>query len=344
MLITGLVLGQDGGRWRASSESNLLSTAIHKTLIPEYREHLYRRHRIPVRCSRCGEIFKHQDNLNAHLRNQVPCHIRPEEPIEGVTADTEKRLKCRKKAWPNQTEEDRWREVYQILFPYEEVPSPCKLITKFLRRANILTISDYEHDNEIATFDNYSSRETPRVFLGLLENRASTNRLTQETKDELVDMVQECRRFVYRQFRRSETQNTPPPPILSTVLENVIPNSRSSISQDDNVISTEATQVQAGTLHCSDFDSADFDPEDFQSIFLNQSTLDWDPFGINNIISSQKQCYCITSCSCPPSAPFEFPADKCEHSQSTDLQEEMKRLKQENEDLKRQFEREKRIY
>jgi hypothetical protein len=96
-----------------------------------YREHLYRRHRIPARCSRCGDVFKHLDHLNAHLRNLVPCEVRPEEPNEGITADIEKKLKSRKRAWPNQGEEGRWREVYQILFPNEEIPSPCKFITNF---------------------------------------------------------------------------------------------------------------------------------------------------------------------------------------------------------------------
>jgi hypothetical protein len=62
----------------------------------------------------------------------VPCEVRPEEPDEGVTADIEKRLKSRKKTWPGQSEEDRWREVYQILFPNDEIPSPCKIFTNHL--------------------------------------------------------------------------------------------------------------------------------------------------------------------------------------------------------------------
>jgi hypothetical protein len=224
---------------------------------------------------------------------------------------------------------DRWREVYQILFPNEDIPSPCKLTTTPSSPSNILTISDYEHEDEVAIFEDYSSRETPRVFLELLESRASTNRLTEETKDELVDMIRECRRFVYRQFRQRETQNTPPPPISVAGFNNTNPILRSNISQDTSVNSIETTTFQTGILRCTDFD-----PDEFQSIFLDQSTLDWDPFEINNISKSQKQCYCIAPCSCPSSASLKFTAVMDELPRGADLGEEMKRLKQENEELR----------
>jgi hypothetical protein len=92
------------------------------------REYLCRRHRIPIKCDRCRELFKHQRDFKAHQRNLIPCEIRPDEPVEGITTDIEKRLKSRKRPWPNQSEEDRWREVYQILFADEEIPSPCMIL------------------------------------------------------------------------------------------------------------------------------------------------------------------------------------------------------------------------
>jgi hypothetical protein len=48
------------------------------------------------------------------------------DPPEGITPENEKRLKSKKKSHPNQTDEDRWRDIYRLLFPSEDVPSPCE--------------------------------------------------------------------------------------------------------------------------------------------------------------------------------------------------------------------------
>jgi hypothetical protein len=40
-------------------------------------------------------------------------------------------LQCKRKAFPGQTEAERWKQIYQTLFPMdEEVPEPCKLVKK----------------------------------------------------------------------------------------------------------------------------------------------------------------------------------------------------------------------
>jgi len=36
-------------------------------------------------------------------------------------------LQCKRKAFPGQTEAERWKQIYKILFPDdEEVPDPCR--------------------------------------------------------------------------------------------------------------------------------------------------------------------------------------------------------------------------
>jgi hypothetical protein len=45
---------------------------------------------------------------------------------DGITNETVEKLRSKKKAHRDQSEEDRWREIYQILFPGEILPSPCK--------------------------------------------------------------------------------------------------------------------------------------------------------------------------------------------------------------------------
>jgi hypothetical protein len=46
---------------------------------------------------------------------------------DGITNEMVEKLRSKKKAHRDQSEEDRWKEIYQILFPGESVPSPCKL-------------------------------------------------------------------------------------------------------------------------------------------------------------------------------------------------------------------------
>ena len=48
---------------------------------------------------------------------------------EGFTKDQEKRLRSRKKTNADMTDEDKWCEIYMILFPDDgenAIPSPCK--------------------------------------------------------------------------------------------------------------------------------------------------------------------------------------------------------------------------
>jgi hypothetical protein len=47
-------------------------------------------------------------------------------PVEGFDLDVEAKLKRRRKTTRDQTDFERWEEIYRLLFPAEEVPSPCK--------------------------------------------------------------------------------------------------------------------------------------------------------------------------------------------------------------------------
>lgn len=87
---------------------------------------------------RCWEVFKTDELLNAHLQQDPPCETRKNQAlVEGFTKDQEKRLRSRKKAQADTTDEDKWREIYMILFPYDDVqsiPSPCKSFSLFVLR------------------------------------------------------------------------------------------------------------------------------------------------------------------------------------------------------------------
>jgi len=61
------------------------------------------------------------------MRAIIMCALLPDNPPEGITPELESRLRSRKKTNPTDTEEDRWSEIYKLLFPGEAVPSPRNL-------------------------------------------------------------------------------------------------------------------------------------------------------------------------------------------------------------------------
>jgi len=54
------------------------------------------------------------------------CQVKSGHPPDGLTPEIGRKLRSKKKAHLNQSDEDRWRDIYRLLFPDEDVPSPCK--------------------------------------------------------------------------------------------------------------------------------------------------------------------------------------------------------------------------
>src|SRR5437773_8203159 len=95
------------------------------------------------------------------------CDIQSYQIRDGVTTDQLKKLKSRKKSSPDQSTEERWMEMYQIIFPGELKPSsPCRandLAQHFrfaARCVDLLTdVTDYEYPP--ALDDSYASGVSP---------------------------------------------------------------------------------------------------------------------------------------------------------------------------------------
>jgi hypothetical protein len=94
------------------------------------RDHLYRKHTIPIHCPRCYTVFAKSQELTAHNREAVPCSIKPQpDDFEGLTEEQNKQLHSRK-GLKGKSEVQKWRGIYHILFPLvptDEIPDPCKL-------------------------------------------------------------------------------------------------------------------------------------------------------------------------------------------------------------------------
>lgn len=87
------------------------------------REHIYRSHSLKSCCPRCFERFDKPEALQSHQRAEVPCKLKQRGP-DAITEDQEKLLRTRAKV--NCSEDVKWKEMYQAIFPDETVvPSPC---------------------------------------------------------------------------------------------------------------------------------------------------------------------------------------------------------------------------
>jgi hypothetical protein len=85
-----------------------------------------------VNCPRCGKLFDAEKEVVVHLAVFDRCgedQDRQSLDDRGFSKAQEKLL--RKKSTAHQPEEEKWREVYSILFPNDDagaVPSPCNLV------------------------------------------------------------------------------------------------------------------------------------------------------------------------------------------------------------------------
>jgi hypothetical protein len=70
--------------------------------------------------------MKTEKDLEEHVRAQSPCLVRPQ-IVKWIPREKVGILKDRRKVFTGQTEEERWKCIYGILFPDDPIlPSPCE--------------------------------------------------------------------------------------------------------------------------------------------------------------------------------------------------------------------------
>jgi hypothetical protein len=149
-------------------------------------------------------VFNSKDLLKSHLRDVVNrCQVQPEQVFDGITPETEKLLRSRKKEYRDQSESELWKRMYWILFPDEFVPSPCKLeifnlpslcTTASADQKDYEAIRDENADppdvRERANYHEYVRRELPRLIRSRLES--AINLQFQTLASALDEIIQGC--------------------------------------------------------------------------------------------------------------------------------------------------------
>ncbi|KAK0613636.1 hypothetical protein B0T14DRAFT_282884 [Immersiella caudata] len=84
--------------------------------IRDVKQHLRRRHQMPIYCPRCVKIFDNEDDRDEHVV-EMNCPRRPGKP-DGITERQKKALS--EKAPASQSPETQWFGIFKILFPDHE--------------------------------------------------------------------------------------------------------------------------------------------------------------------------------------------------------------------------------
>ncbi|OJD31317.1 zinc finger c2h2-type protein [Diplodia corticola] len=159
------------------------------------KEHLYRKHKASnTRCSRCQEIFGSEEALEHHQRARDVCAIQQAPEPSGFTKEQEKQLRSRKGS-KRRTEEQKWMDVYRILFPQDNnEPNPYV---------------DGQQPSDFHRFKEYSRGVFPEVLSRKLASSECS-----------LDLVMECQEEVFQLFQEdNDADFEAPTPDSTTVAE-----------------------------------------------------------------------------------------------------------------------------
>jgi hypothetical protein len=134
--------------------------------------------------------------------------------MEGITREQLKTL--RKRAAPCRLEEDKWRDLYQLLFPSVHetaIPSPCTLLIDVLRRMkHMLTIlPSIDYNQEMPT---EKSRQFRRELLHMIRSelylaaRRASGQVEEQLLKQVAGIIQRCQKYLVSS-RQATANNTP---------------------------------------------------------------------------------------------------------------------------------------
>jgi len=89
--------------------------------IRDVKQHLGRKHGMPIYCAVCHQTFSDEDKRDMHTRERR-CTQQPHAKPEGISEMQKKHLA--RKPPPNQTAEQQWYGIFDILFPEQRTKPP----------------------------------------------------------------------------------------------------------------------------------------------------------------------------------------------------------------------------
>ncbi|RFU33221.1 hypothetical protein B7463_g3147, partial [Scytalidium lignicola] len=119
------------------------------------------------------------------------CSEKLGQPPEGITMELEKALRSKKKSHPHQTEEERWKEIYCVLFSKKHAPSPY---FEPIQEDVVPTPASEILDN----YAEYSLREIPPLFQHKLQTQLG---MEDELMQHLSEILVQCLERILLDYR-----------------------------------------------------------------------------------------------------------------------------------------------
>ncbi|KAI1801733.1 hypothetical protein F4811DRAFT_573808 [Daldinia bambusicola] len=170
------------------------------------KEHLSRAHMLPPYCTRCNATFDSDLSLEKHTRQDPPCQLIAKLSREGIGPTTEKLIRVRNKEYNSKTEPDRWRHIYCILFPADnltDLPSPY--YGNYLETN--LAGSSPETKPTAKSYDEFLQRELYRRIYRVLENKvddtldSAEKSVVDTLKGQLEGIIRDVQTQLYEEFK-----------------------------------------------------------------------------------------------------------------------------------------------
>jgi uncharacterized protein YbaR (Trm112 family) len=120
--------------------------------IARVKQHLSRRHRLPLYCPTCNTIFKIEDERDMHINARL-CEPGSTAKQEGITATQVELL--RQRVLPKMSEEEQWFTIFDILFPFHP-------------RRKSACVTDDDLPNELRLYREFTTNEGHDILLQLL--------------------------------------------------------------------------------------------------------------------------------------------------------------------------------
>ncbi|PNP79090.1 hypothetical protein FNYG_07528 [Fusarium nygamai] len=159
------------------------------------------------RCNRCRQDQKSAFSLNEHQRADTICQRQSEEPEEdGINEEQERLLRARKRKngkAPQVAEEEKWVEMYKILFPDDDpIPSPYPELCPLQPEQE----GELPGTNVLDSFEDYARREFSRRMRPRVESLVDGILQQTLTSQTITDVAINVLQGIMKSFRESQNQ------------------------------------------------------------------------------------------------------------------------------------------
>ncbi|KAH8899033.1 hypothetical protein GQ53DRAFT_817238 [Thozetella sp. PMI_491] len=137
--------------WKRHRDSHFRCSKLALNRIRDVKQHLNRRHYQEFHCPRCFTIFEEEQALDSHIRGQIVCQPSSGR-LDGMSHHQHRAL-C-KKSKPNQSAEEQWFVIWDILFLGHERPESAYV--------------DPEFSEDFHEFQRFTQRRGPELLENLL--------------------------------------------------------------------------------------------------------------------------------------------------------------------------------